>query len=64
MVRTDVWRIRYYVRTLFFGALLRIFVVSDYICPVFHYGVSAEKNGGTYGRKLRLDESFGHEIAR
>ena len=47
----------------FFGAPLRIFVVSDYICPVFHYGVSVEKNGGTYGSLFRSAESFGHEIA-
>jgi hypothetical protein len=42
----ELW---WYVRTFFFHALLCIFVFSDFICPVFHHGVSAVKYGGTYG---------------
>jgi hypothetical protein len=45
----DYWRTLVVRTYVFFHALLCIFVFSDFICPVFHHGVSAVKYGGTYG---------------
>jgi len=52
------------VRTYpFFWCTFAHFCCFGLYLSVFHYGVSPEKNGGTYGRKLRSVESFGHEFA-